>query len=659
MKQNEQRRSGHLGEATKCSLLCGAITAGAGALVLAGWALGSDTLTALGAGYIPMAPNTALLFVLLGCALVAREVWPASRMIHRAVAVAALVSALVGIVTLAGFVTGLNIDEWLFRSTRTVGAVPVGRMALVTALCFILSGVSLFLLEKQVRNRTAILGILVALAGMVRLMGYWFGAPLFYGGPLIPVALPTSLAFVTLGVALLAAARPDPWPVNALIVASALAVFAMDWLTPLGHADWLLYLIPLLLTTWTRQCRSPVVMAAICSVLMVAGFFLSPPGLDPKSATFNRGLGVAVLWIAAALLARRGRAEAMLRASEEEFHSLAEAMPQIVWVCRPDGGNIYFNQQWVEYTGLTLEESYGHGWNKPFHPDDQQRAWDAWQNATQNNADYSLECSLRRADGAYRWWLIRGVPLRDASGQILKWFGTCTDIEEIKQAEAALRHLTHRLLHAEDSERRRIAKELHDSTAQDLVAVMMSLDSVRARLAGRAVQEAEQLEDSLAVLEKCAHDIRTLSYLLHPPRLDEAGLAGALRHYADGFGERSGIAMTLELPEDLGRLDEDVELVLFRVVQECLGNIHRHARSPTTAIRICREASALVMEVRDVGCGMPPAVLAAARGSGTGLGVGIPGMSERLRQIGGRLEIESGGQGTTIRVIVPRPQEPT
>jgi PAS domain S-box-containing protein len=138
-------------------------------------------------------------------------------------------------------------------------------------------------------------------------------------------------------------------------------------------------------------------------------------------------------------ITERKLTETALRASEQEFRSLAEAMPQIVWSTRPDGWNIYFNHQWVDYTGLTLEESYGHGWNKPFHPDDQQLAWDAWQNATQNNATYSVECRLRRADGVYHWWLIRGVPLRDASGKILKWFGTCTDIEEIKQTAEALR----------------------------------------------------------------------------------------------------------------------------------------------------------------------------------------------------------------------------
>lgn len=127
-----------------------------------------------------------------------------------------------------------------------------------------------------------------------------------------------------------------------------------------------------------------------------------------------------------------------IAASEKEFRALAESMPQIVWIRRADGWNIYFNKQWVDYTGLTLEESYGHGWDKPFHPDDQKRAWDAWQNAVNNNAAYSLECQLRRSDGIYRWWLIRGVPVRDDSGRVLKWFGTCTDIHEIKRNEESL-----------------------------------------------------------------------------------------------------------------------------------------------------------------------------------------------------------------------------
>lgn len=137
-------------------------------------------------------------------------------------------------------------------------------------------------------------------------------------------------------------------------------------------------------------------------------------------------------------ITRRKQAEDALRQSEKEFRTLTEAMPQIVWATRKDGWNIYFNQQWVDYTGLTLEQSYGHGWNIPFHPDDQQRAWNAWENATKNTGVYSIECRLRRADGEYFWWLIRGVPFRDEKGEIIKWFGTCTDIDSLKRAEDAL-----------------------------------------------------------------------------------------------------------------------------------------------------------------------------------------------------------------------------
>jgi len=138
-------------------------------------------------------------------------------------------------------------------------------------------------------------------------------------------------------------------------------------------------------------------------------------------------------------ISARRQAEQALRESEAEFRALAESMPQMVWMARPDGWNTYFNQRWVDYTGLSLEESYGHGWNTPFHPDDRHRASDAWQQAIAGG-DYNVECRLRGADGSYRWMLLRGLPLRDGAGHTVKWIGTCTDIDDLKQAqEGALR----------------------------------------------------------------------------------------------------------------------------------------------------------------------------------------------------------------------------
>lgn len=154
-----------------------------------------------------------------------------------------------------------------------------------------------------------------------------------------------------------------------------------------------------------------------------------PIALGGKTLLFNSSRDIS----------ERKRIHDDLVKNEYEFRLLAEAVPQIVWITRADGWNIFFNQQWVDYTGLTLEESYGHGWNKPFHPGDQQRAWDAWQKAVKEDAVYSLECRLRRADGEYRWWLIRGEPAYNSEGKIYKWFGTCTDIDDIKLAEEKLK----------------------------------------------------------------------------------------------------------------------------------------------------------------------------------------------------------------------------
>jgi PAS domain S-box-containing protein len=141
----------------------------------------------------------------------------------------------------------------------------------------------------------------------------------------------------------------------------------------------------------------------------------------------------------------RKRINDALASSEKEFRLLAEAMPQIVWVCDAKGGNTYFNPQWVEYTGMTLEDSYGSGWVTPFHPDDKPRSREAWQNAVDHVGNYAIECRLRRFDGAYLWWLVRGVPALDEHGQVSKWFGTCTNIDDLKRAEVAVRDSEERL----------------------------------------------------------------------------------------------------------------------------------------------------------------------------------------------------------------------
>lgn len=239
-------------------------------------------------------------------------------------------------------------------------------------------------------------------------------------------------------------------------------------------------------------------------------------------------------------------------------------------------------------------------------------------------------------------------PIFDETGKIAGASAIARDIGDRKAAERALGELSRKLFEAEDQERSRIAKELHDSTAQNLIAVMMSLESIR-ESASRSPAESRQLEDCLAVLESSTHDIRTLAYVLHPARFDEDGLVGALQHYVAGFVERTGIQMSLDLQPDFERLSSEVEMILFRLVQEALGNIHRHARAKTGVIRLRRDAATACLEISDAGCGM----VLDASGNPVKIGVGIAGMRERTRQLGGSFDIESGPQGTTIRATIP------
>jgi signal transduction histidine kinase len=216
-----------------------------------------------------------------------------------------------------------------------------------------------------------------------------------------------------------------------------------------------------------------------------------------------------------------------------------------------------------------------------------------------------------------------------------------------------MRTLTGRLMRAQDDERRRIAQMLHETTAQDLAALKMLLARLNRTSDRFSDSDRNALTESMVLAEQSMTQIRTLSYLLHPPFLDEAGLLSALRWYAAGYVERSGIKVDLDLPEGFERLPLDTETALFRIVQESLINIHRHAKSETARIGLRRNAETLVLEVEDRGQGIPRASLKGITSKGGVVGVGIVGMSERIEQLGGCLEITSGDHGTTVRARLP------
>ena len=228
---------------------------------------------------------------------------------------------------------------------------------------------------------------------------------------------------------------------------------------------------------------------------------------------------------------------------------------------------------------------------------------------------------------------------------------------ELNMVNGNLRELSARLLQLQDDERRRIARELHDSVGQMLAALTMNLSAVRADV-DRLTKTAASLVDSENLVQEMSTEVRTISHLLHPPLLDEAGLPSALRWYVDGFSRRSKIKVDLDLPEEFGRLPRESETAIFRVVQESLTNIHRHSRSPIARIRLRQRDHNVLVEVEDKGKGIPSEKRQEMESTGTP-GVGIRGMRERLRQLGGTLEIDSNGSGTIVVAQLPIAEAPS
>jgi PAS domain S-box-containing protein len=367
----------------------------------------------------------------------------------------------------------------------------------------------------------------------------------------------------------------------------------------------------------------------------------------------------------------------IVRESAERLRAVFNQAAVGISIVSLDGRFVEVNQRCIDILGYPIAELRNLTISNVTHADDLE--------ATRCNisrllsgaiSHFAYEKRYVRKDGRVVWSLTTVNFLQDAEGKPQFLLGVLEDITsrklaesslrethdhlekrveertaELKQANESLRDLSARLLKVQDDERRRLARELHDSVGQILAALSMNISVVQSQsgkldsLGSRAVLENAQL------VRQVSNEIRTLSHLLHPPLLEIAGLASALRWYVDGFSERSNIKVDVEIPSDFSRLPNDTELAIFRIVQECLTNIHRHSGSSTASIQIQQEGSRLRVEVRDYGKGIPLAkqkeILDSSRG-----GVGFGGIRERLRQLGGSLEVQSNGTGTVVRATL-------
>ncbi len=337
--------------------------------------------------------------------------------------------------------------------------------------------------------------------------------------------------------------------------------------------------------------------------------------------------------------------------SERRFQEMADTTPALLWMADARGRRSFFNKPWLDLTGRALDEQTGDGWYSSVHPEDVALCRARYSTAVRSGEKLEVGYRLRTRIGEYRWVYDIGIPRIGENGEICGYVGSCVDRTERKRVETALHQLSGRLLELQDDERRRISRELHDTTAQNLAVLSMNLCVLKdaTKILGSRQQQA--VAESLGLAERCSQEIRTLSYLLHPPLLDELGLVPALRAYTAGFNNRTNIQVELKMAE-LGRMHCDIETTIFRIVQEALTNVHRHSGSSRAEIRIIRDPKEVHLHVSDDGQGMPAEKLDMLS-EGANLGVGVAGMRERAGQLGGQLKIASSPKGTTITAILP------
>lgn len=350
----------------------------------------------------------------------------------------------------------------------------------------------------------------------------------------------------------------------------------------------------------------------------------------------------------------------------QELDAIVRTAPDIIFSRQTDGSRDYISDRFYEYTGAALGSAHGFGWTDFVHPDDRKRSMEEWAQSATSGQNYESEYRMRSEDGEYRWFRARAVPIRDHNGEILKWYGTCSDIHDSKVLEQSmrdnaielektvaartedLRRLSGRLLTLRDEEQRRVARELHDGLGQELVAAKMTMDSALQKISTPSTQRA--LLDVSDMIDRAIKQVRSISHLLHPPLLDEVGLLSAIQWYLDGLTKRSGIQTSLDIsPTDFPRLAREVETAIFRIVQEALTNVFRHSGARTAWVDLSQQHNQVTVRVRDDGKGIGNI----SQAHTAGIGVGIGGMRQRSREFGGDLRVSDANPGTLVEAVIP------
>ena len=365
-------------------------------------------------------------------------------------------------------------------------------------------------------------------------------------------------------------------------------------------------------------------------------------------------------------LTEQMRSETALRRSEERARLFIDAVKDYaIFMLDPEGCVSTWNTGAERIKGYKASEIIGQHFSRFYPEEDIRWGKPAWElNVAVREGRFEDEGWRLRKDGTRFWANVLITPVRDHDGALIGFTKVTRDYTQrmlaqkaledsqrkLQESEKSLRDLSLHLLRTQDEERRRIGREIHDSLGQYLSVLKMKLDSMNGT--------QQEIAECASLTDECVKEVRTISYLLYPPMLEEIGLRSAIPWYLDGFSARSGIKTSFNIPEDFGRLDRDSELVLFRVLQECLTNVQRHSGSNSAEISLIGAGDRVTLKVVDHGKGMPSEILDQGSQDWMGsLGVGVRGMSERVRQLGGALDIISDQHGTQVFASVPLTQQ--
>jgi PAS domain S-box-containing protein len=371
-------------------------------------------------------------------------------------------------------------------------------------------------------------------------------------------------------------------------------------------------------------------------------------------ATVNRLRAIGdILWNALKrrqAMQARIAAEALVRESEERFRLIARAAPVIIWMSDADKRGTYINESWTQITGHRQEVALSDDWMQWLHPDDREPFLATYSLAFDQRVPFHAEYRLQRHDGEFRWMYAQGVPRYDTQQTFAGYIGSSVDITERKTAEAVLSTLSQRLLEAQEQERTRLARELHDDINQRLAVHLWSLESVKQRLKGASPDLEKQLEKITAAAAALMKDLQRLSHRLHSSNLQTLGLDVAAHEMCRELAEQSGMPIEFR-SAGTAAVPEDLSVCLYRVLQEAVQNALKHSGSPHLAVSLERSDQAITLTVQDGGSGFE------LQKALNGRGLGLISMKERLKLVEGQLTIETRSPGgTTIRARVPLPQ---